>query len=275
MIIDFHVHTARYQSMTRSYMDLLRRQWGDRFDWMIQTYSSPEAFLGLMDEGGIDYAVILAELAPITTGISDNEYVADFCSKGPRLIPFASINPYASSRPAAELERLVRDHGFRGLKLYPTYQYYYPSDAMIYPIYAKAQELGIPVLLHIGSSVLAGSRLKYGDPIYLDDVAVDFPELVLIQSHSGRPFWYDKAFALARIHENVYMEVAGLPPQRLLSYFPELERIAEKVIYGSDWPGVPTIKENIHTLKGLTMSEDSKRKILGENAARVLGIADG
>jgi predicted TIM-barrel fold metal-dependent hydrolase len=60
-----------------------------------------------------------------------------------------------------------------------------------------------------------------------------------------------------------------------LSYFPELERIAEKVIYGSDWPGVPTIKENIHTLKGLTMSEDSKRKILGENAARVLGIADG
>jgi len=274
MIIDFHVHTAHYQSMTRSYLDLLRRQWGDRFDWMIQTYSSPEAFLGLMDEGGIDYAVILAELAPITTGISDNEYVAEFCSKSPRLITFASINPYTISRPSEELERLVRDHGFRGLKLYPTYQHYYPGDAMIYPIYAKARELGIPVLLHIGSSVLAGSRLKYGDPIYLDDVAVDFPELILIQSHSGRPFWYDKAFALARIHENVYMEVAGLPPQRLLSYFPELERIAEKVIYGSDWPGVPTIKENIQTLKGLTMSEDSKRKILGANAARVLGIAD-
>lgn len=274
MIIDFHVHTARYQSMTRSYLDLLRRQWGDRLDWMIQTYSSPEAFLGLMDEGGIDYAVVLAELAPITTGISDNEYVAEFCSKSPRLIPFASINPYTISRPSEELERLVRDHGFRGLKLYPTYQHYYPGDAMIYPIYAKAQELGIPVLLHIGSSVLAGSRLKYGDPIYLDDVAVDFPELILIQSHSGRPFWYDKAFALARIHENVYMEVAGLPPQRLLSYFPELERIADKVIYGSDWPGVSTIKENIQTLKGLTMSEDSKRKILGANAARVLGIAD-
>ena len=172
------------------------------------------------------------------------------------------------------MDQTGRDHGFRGLKLYPTYQHYYPGDAMIYPIYAKARELGIPVLLHIGSSVLAGSRLKYGDPIYLDDVAVDFPELILIQSHSGRPFWYDKAFALARIHENVYMEVAGLPPQRLLSYFPELERIAEKVIYGSDWPGVPTIKENIQTLKGLTMSEDSKRKILGANAARVLGIAD-
>ena len=275
MIIDFHVHTARYQSMTRSWLDLLRQQWGDRLDWMIRTYSSPEAFLGLMDEGGIDYAVVLAELAPITTGISDNENVAEFCSKSPRLIPFASINPYTSSRPTEELERLVRDQGFQGLKLYPTYQLYYPNDSMIYPLYAKAQELGIPVMLHIGSSVFAGSRLKYGDPIYLDDVAVDFSELILIQCHSGRPFWYDKALGLARIHKNVYMEISGLPPQMLLNYFPELERIADKVIYGSDWPGVPTIKENIQALKGLTISEDSKRKILGANAARLLGIADG
>ncbi len=228
-----------------------------------------------MDEAGIDHVVILAELAPITTGISDNAYVAEFCSKSPRLIPFASINPYTSSRPVEELDRLVSDQGFRGLKLYPTYQHYYPNDAKIYPLYAKAQELEIPVLLHIGSSVFAGSRLKYGDPIYVDDVAVDFPELILIQSHSGRPFWYDKAFSLARIHENVYMEVAGLPPKRLLNYFPELERIADKVIYGSDWPGVPTIKENLQALKGLMISEDSKKKILGENAARLLGIADG
>lgn len=275
MIIDFHVHTAYYETMTESYLDLLRRQWGDRMEWMVRTYSSAEAFVGLMDEAGIDHVVILAELAPITTGISDNEYVAEFCSKSPRLIPFASINPYTSSRPVEELDRLVRDQGFRGLKLYPTYQHYYPNDAKIYPLYAKAQELEIPVLLHIGSSVFAGSRLKYGDPIYVDDVAVDFPDLILIQSHSGRPFWYDKAFSLARIHENVYMEVAGLPPKRLLNYFPELERIADKVIYGSDWPGVPTIKENLQALKGLMISEDSKKKILGENAARLLGIADG
>lgn len=274
MIIDFHIHTVYYETKTESYMDLLKGSYGDRVDWLIKTYSSPEAFVGLMDEAGIDYAVILAELAPITTGIVDNVYVAEFCSKSPRLIPFASINPYMISRPDRELERLVRDHGFRGLKLYPTYQLHYPNDPKIYPLYAKAQELRIPVSLHIGSSLFVGSRLKYGDPIYMDDVAVDFPELNLLMCHSGRPFWYDKAFGIARLHENVYLEVSGLPPERLLDYFPGLEGMAHKVIYGSDWPAIPTIKENIQALKDLSMSEDAKRKILGENAARLLNISD-
>ncbi len=272
MIIDCHVHPAYYQTMTRSYDGYIRSKWGDRMDWMIETYSSPEGFLGLMDEGGIDYAVILAELAPITTGIANNEYVAEFCSKSPRLIPFASVNPLTTSRPAQELERLVEEYGFRGLKLYPTYQYYYPNDSMIYPLYAKAQELGIPVSMHLGSSIFTGSRIKYGDPIYVDDVAVDFPDLTLIQCHSGRPFWYDRAFGLARLHRNVYAEVSGLPPSRLLNYFPEMDRLADKVIYGSDWPGVPTIKENVQVIKGLALKEETKRKILGENAARILGI---
>jgi len=271
-VIDFHVHTAFYQTATKGYEELIRAQWGDKAEDMMRTYRSPKAFLELMDECGIDYAVVLAELAPVTTGISDNQYVAGFCSESPRLIPFASVNPAMCTNPAQELERLVRDGGFRGLKLYPTYQHYYPNEARMYPLYAKAQELRIPVMLHVGSSVFAGSRLKYGDPIYIDDVAVDFPDLVLIQSHSGRPFWYDKAFALARLHENVYMEVAGLPPSRLLHYFPELERLAHKVIYGSDWPGVPTIKENIEAIRCLEIGEEAKTKILWGNAARILGI---
>ena len=89
-------------------------------DWMLETYSSPEAFLELMDEAGIDYAVILAELAPITSGIAANEDVAQFCSQSPRLIPFASIDPNTAENPADELERWVREAGFKGLKLYPT-----------------------------------------------------------------------------------------------------------------------------------------------------------
>ena len=110
------------------------------------------------------------------------------------------------------------------------------------------------------------------DPIYIDDVAVDFPKLKLLQAHSGRPFWYEKAFSLSRLHENVYMEISGLPPQKLLTYFPELERIAHKIIYGSDWPGVPTFKENIEALQGLNINTEAKRMILGENAARLLKL---
>jgi predicted TIM-barrel fold metal-dependent hydrolase len=267
-IVDFHIHPVRYQSMTPSYHSFLRKQWGDGLEEVMRRYSSPENFLGLMDKCGIDFAVILAEIAPVTTGIADNESVAEFCSVSPRLIP------HTRARPDEELRRLVEEGGFRGLKLYPSYQQYYPNDARIYPLYARAQSLRIPVLLHMGSSVFAGSRLKYANPLYLDDVAVDFPELVLIQSHSGRPIWYETAFTLARLHANVFMEVAGLPPQRLLTYFPELERLADKVIYGSDWPGVPTIRENIQTIRELPIAEDAKRKILGDNAVRLLGIRE-
>jgi uncharacterized protein len=272
LVIDFHVHTAYYRTKTQSFQEFLKRSWGGRLEWMEKTYSSPEAFLELMDDAGIDYAVVLAELAPITTGIADNEYIRDFCAGSKRLIPFASINPRTCAHPEKELENLVRNCGFRGLKLYPTYQHYYPNDAMIYPLYSKAQELGIPVCFHTGSSVFAGSKLKYGEPIYLDDVAVDFPDLVLIQCHSGRPCWYQQAFSLARLHKNVYMEVSGLPPQNLLDYFPQLEQIAHKVIYGSDWPGVPTIKENIQGIKNLEIYEGSAEKILGKNAAALLGL---
>ena len=270
MVIDFHTHTAFYESMTASYRNLLQQQWGERVESVLKRYSNPEGFLELMDECGIDHAVVLAELAPITTGIATNEYVAEFCSTSLRLIPFASLNPYTCAKPAEELERLVHEHNFRGLKLYPTYQYYYPNDALVYPLYAKAQELKLPVSIHLGSSVFEGSRLKYGDPIHIDDVAVDFPELPLLMCHCGRPFWYDKAFGLARLHRNVYMEVSGLPPHKLLTYFPELEKMAHKVVYGSDWPGVASIKENIQGINSLAISQEAKSRILGENGAFIL-----
>ena len=110
------------------------------------------------------------------------------------------------------------------------------------------------------------------DPLFMDDVAVDFPDLTLLMVHSGRGFWYDRAYFLAKLHANMYMEIAGLPPQKLLDYFPELERVADKVVFGSDWPGMPHIKRNVEIIRGLPLSEETKEKILGGNAARILGI---
>ncbi len=274
-VIDFHVHIAQPEHYHPWVIEWMQTLVKEDFLEYLRRHLSPEGLREILRESGVDYAVVLAEVSPITTGVTTNEYVAEFCRGSDCLIPFANINPFMVARPAQELERCVRELGFRGLKLYPTYQYFYPNDPLLYPVYAKAQELGIPVMFHTGSSVFRGSRLKYGDPLHLDDVAVDFPDLVIVQAHSGRGFWYDRAAFLARLHPNVYMEVSGLPPHKLLDYFPELERLADKVIFGSDWPGVPSIKANIEAIRALPISEEAKAKILGENAARILGIKTG
>jgi predicted TIM-barrel fold metal-dependent hydrolase len=162
----------------------------------------------------------------------------------------------------------------RGIKLMPGYQGYHANDRQMYPIYARAEEWQIPVLVHTGSSIFRGFRLRYANPLDLDDVAVDFPNLTIVMAHSGRGVWYDEAFFLARLRENVFMEVAGLPPQKLLDYFPELERLADKVIFGSDFPGGPDIKKNIDAVRALPLRDETKEKILGGNAARILGLRD-
>ena len=280
LVIDFHIHIGRSE---------MWKPWV--FEWADNNLNEQDRALGAqhfldsraasketlekhLDECGVDYAVILAEQSPITTGITPNEFVRDFCRGSQRLIPFCSVNPHLETRPAQELERLVTQDGFRGIKLYPTYQHFYPNEPMLYPIYAVAQSLGIPVLLHTGSSVFRGSKLKYGDPLFLDDVAVDFPNLKIVMAHSGRGFWYDRAFFLSRIHENVYMEIAGLPPHKLLEYFPEFERNAGKIIFGSDWPGMPYIKRNLEVIRSLPLKQSTLEKILGANAAKVLSLRE-
>lgn len=271
-VIDFHLHPAKYETYQPGAKGYLESVIGEDMERYIARMATPEAVVDMLEESGVDYAIVLAELSPITTGMMSNEGVAEFCQASERLIPFANINPYLVASPAEELERWVKGLGFRGLKLYPTYQHFYPNESAIYPLYAQAEELGIPVMIHTGSSAFRGSRLKYGDPLFIDDLAVDFPNLVLIQAHSGRGFWYDRALFLARLHEKVYMEIAGLPPQKLLTYFPDLERNSAKVLFGSDWPGVRSIKANIEALRALPISEEAKRKMLGGNAARILAL---
>jgi uncharacterized protein len=272
LVIDFHMHAGLYHDLHPWVMEWIRTQLQDPEDF-VKDVLTPEGIVSYLDANGVDYAVALAELSPVTTGMMSNEDVIELCQGLDRLIPFCNVNPFLVADLAGELERYVTEMGFRGLKLYPTYQHFYANDSRLYPLYAKAQELGIPVMLHTGSSIFKGARLKYGDPLYIDDVAVDFADLTLLMVHSGRGFWYDRAYFLAKLHANVYMEISGLPPQKLLDYFPELERVADKVIFGSDWPGMPHIKRNIDMIRSLPLKEETKEKILGGNAARILGIS--
>ncbi|MCZ6485743.1 MAG: amidohydrolase family protein [Acidobacteria bacterium] len=275
MILDFHTHAVRPDpNMPAEYRAFLSTRRGEGLDEFLESYSHPENFLALLDEAGVDYAVVLAETAFITSAVIPNDHIQKFtaASKG-RLIPFCTFNPYMVLNPAKGLEVAIQEQGFRGLKLYPTYEYFYPNQPMLYPLYAKAQELGIPVMAHTGSSVFAGSRLKYGDPLFWDDVAVDFPDLTIILCHGGRMLWYDRAAALVRLHKNVYFDVSGLPPQRLLDYWPDLERLSGKVLFGSDWPDA-SIGNNLETFRTLTLSEEAKHKILWANGSRILSIKE-
>lgn len=271
-VIDFHIHVGlpeHYRPWVVKFMADFYP--GEDFEAWLRRMMTPESLVRMLDENGVDYAVALGGLNSVTTGMIPNEYVAELCATTGRLIPFCNINPGLVSEPVRELERCVRELGARGLKLYPTYQFFYPNEQRLYPLYEKAQELGIPVMFHTGSSVFRGSRLKYGDPLFLDDVATDFPGLNIVQAHGGRGFWYDRAFFLAHVHPNVYLEISGLPPQNLLTYFPQLPKLSYKVIFGSDWPG-PSIRRNIETIRCLPFTTEQLDQILGGTAARLLGL---
>ena len=207
----------------------------------------------------------------MTTGIATNEMVESFCHGNPRLIPFCTFNPYLHPDMGESLKNLCTQHGFKGVKLYPTYNHFYPNDPVLYPLYSEAEKLSIPILFHTGSSIFENSRIKYGNPIFFDDLAIDFPNLKIIMAHGGRGPWYDEALTMIRLHKNIYIDVAGLPPQKLLEYFPDLERFAHKFVFGTDWPNVD-VKKNIEKLNKLPVSPEAIKKILGENALEILGL---
>jgi predicted TIM-barrel fold metal-dependent hydrolase len=271
MIIDFHIHIGlreHWHPWVNEHFKKINPQLYENFD-DIMTPDGLEAFLRSQ---GVDYAVILAENSPITTGVVANEFVREFCQGKDMFFPFASIDPKTEDEPEDKFKKLVEDGGFKGLKLYPSYQQYYPNEEIVYLLYEEAQNLDVPVLVHTGSSIFKGSRLKFSNPLLLDDVAVDFPDLKIIMAHSGRGLWYKEAFFLSRLHNNVFMEVSGLPPKKLLVYFPNLEENADKIIFGSDWPGVTSIKDNIEAVNALPLQSITKEKILGKNAKMILGI---
>jgi hypothetical protein len=283
LLIDFHIHVSRPEHEHPWVLEFVERQYEGDLWALVDRVLTPAGLRPFLQQHGIDWAVALSEANPITTGMTPNEWVADLCAQanaqpdpasGPRgrLLPFASINPYLVNDLGAELERLVKEHGFRGFKVYPVYQHHYVNEARMYPLYAQAQALGVPMLVHTGSSVFKGARIKYGDPLHLDDVAIDFPNLPILMAHSGRPFWYEQAFWMARQHRNVYLEVSGLPGKKLLEYFPDLERLADKVVYGSDWPGNPHLRRNVEAIQSLSLKDETKEKILWRNAATILGV---
>jgi hypothetical protein len=274
MKIDFHIHVITRQMVDVPwYGGLFLKHNPTLFTEQGKFPLTPERILAEMDSAGIDYGLILPnESTQIGIDIP-NEFVLEFCQGQERLLPWVDVNPQNTNDPVKRLETLVKA-GARALKLYPTYQWFYPNDPSLNKLYALAQEARLPVMIHTGSSIFPTSRIKYGDPLFLDDVAVDFPELNIVLAHSGRGPWYSHAVTLARTRDNVFLEISGIPPHRLLEYLPALTRLSHKTIFGSDWPSVPPLKRVVQDIASLPFSSEDLEKIFWGNAARLLGLEE-
>jgi len=205
-----------------------------------------------------------------------NQFVSAYVKEDPkRLISCGSLHPRRSTNILADVEQLVR-LGIRMIKIHPPHQLLFPNDYLrgvteLEIIYRAAEANGIPVMFHTGTSIFPGARNKYGDPIYLDDVAVDFPKMKLLLAHGGRPLWMETAFFLVRRHPNVYLDISGIPPKSLLKYFPRLEEIAAKTLFGTDWPGpgVPDIRKNLEDFRSLGLPSSAQEQILSKTALEI------
>ncbi len=280
-VIDVHVHVQPLEQMRPAARAKMGRT-EEEMAALEALMRDPAALLARMDRAGVERIVMINYVAPELMGFTPavNDFAAGIARHAPdRLIPFGGVHPRCTKDPGGEVERL-REMGIRGLKIHPPHQEFAANaylDALpgLAAVYGKAQELGMPVMIHTGTSVFPGARNRFADPMPADDVAVDFPDLTLILAHAGRPLHAETAFFLARRHPNVHLDISGIPPKRLLDYLPRLPQIADKVLWGTDWPspGVHDLGENVAQFRALGLPPEVERKVLRDNARRVFGWA--
>ena len=209
-----------------------------------------------------------------------NEEVAELAHKHADVaIPFASINPHRGAEGVQAAKRLIRDYGVKGFKFHPSTQAFYPNDRLAYPLYEAIAEAKLPALFHTGQTGAGagmrgggGIRLKYSNPLHLDDVAADFPDMPIILAHPSFP-WQEEALSVATTKPQVYIDLSGWSPK----YFPPIlvqyanTLLKDKILFGSDYP-VITPERWMADFDTIGIKPEVKPKILKENAAKLLGL---
>jgi predicted TIM-barrel fold metal-dependent hydrolase len=272
-LIDAHLHPARLPTLTPAWMDWARefgqRGWQDVYDG--EGVVIPRAFDDLLASEGVDHAVLLCEYSPKVTGIQAAEELLPVIKHNPARFAFlANVNPHLHYPVASEVSRQIA-LGAIGLKVHPVHAGVSAADPMLYPAYQVCAQEGLPVVVHCGTSSFPGSDNALAAPDLLLPVLRDFPGLTVVLAHGGRGWWYDAAASMALLHENVWIELSGLPPHRLPSYYArfDLRRLARKFIFATDWPGVPGIARNARAVAALDLGDDVLAGVLAGNALRV------
>lgn len=269
-VTDIHVHIQPWRQLKPSVAQVFQR--GKESDWKRLTalMDDPKALLQVMDADGIWRAGLINYPSPDVMGFTDetNEFAARYAAADPaRLLPFGGVHPRFTKDPEGQVEHLL-ELGIRCLKIHPPHQLY-PANAYtmgleaLGRIYRRCEERGLPVMVHTGTSIFPGARSKYGRPMELDDVAIDFPDLTILMAHGGRPLWMEEAFFVLRRHRNIHLELSGIPPQRLLEYFPRVTELGDRVVWGTDWPspGVTSMRGNLDQFLALPLPDTVKQMV--------------
>jgi len=213
--------------------------------------------------------------------ISNEEIAESAAENADVAIPFASIDPARGKMGVREARRLIKDYGVRGFKFHPTVQAFFPNDHDAYPLYEVIAEAGLPAIFHTGQTGIGagmpgggGLRLKYSNPIYLDDVAADFPDMPIIMAHPSVP-WQDEALSVATHKPNVYIDLSGWSPKyfepKLVQYANTL--LKHKVLFGTDNPAISPDRW-LSDFEKIDIRPEVRPLIMKENAAQLLGLTD-
>ena len=222
-----------------------------------------------------------AELALGHPPVPNREVLAGAARNPDVLIPFISIDPNRGKSGVDEAKRLIAEGGVRGFKFHPSMQAFFPDDRLAYPLYEVVAEAGVPALFHSGQTGIgartpggAGIRLKYSNPLALDDVAADFPELTVIIAHPSFP-WQEEALSVATHKSNVFIDLSGWAPK----YFPPIlvqyinTILKTQVLFGTDFPLIAP-ERWITEFDELGIRDNVRPLVLKENAVRALGLGE-
>jgi predicted TIM-barrel fold metal-dependent hydrolase len=277
-VTDVHVHIQPRAMIRPAVLEAFRRGCRDAAA-AEPCFDSPAALLRYMDGAGVARMVLVNYEAPDVMGFTKetNDWAIDYCRAAPdRLLPCVGINPRFERDVAGEARRLV-DRGARMFKVHGPHMLlranaYLDEHPMLAELYRVAAGAAVPVMFHTGTSVFRGARVKFGDPLELDDLGVDFPDLTVILAHGGRPFWTEESWFLLRRFSRFHLDLSGIPPARIPEWFPRLGEIADRVLFGTDWPspGIPPVAQNLASIRALDLSPDAIEQIVSANALRLL-----
>ncbi|MCC7274609.1 MAG: amidohydrolase [Alphaproteobacteria bacterium] len=272
MILDFRVQVPKPDRIgTRA--DYMMR-YVDVFDLEAVSYTLDQ-LLRLLDEAGIARAVMQAEWSSGDYR-AENDRVAEIVrAHGDRFVGFASVDAADGMAAVNELKRAVETLGLRGLNVQPFASRLYANDKKFYPLYLKCLEYGIPVTIHTGINYSNDRTIDYGRPIYVDEVACDFPGLDIVLNHGGWP-WTHESVAIARKHRSVFIEFGGIAPKYLAAEnagWDILLRFAnnllqDQVLFATD--SMVPFARAVEEARALPLKPEVLAKVMGGNAERLL-----